>query len=406
MNLPASRPVAAVQGMAASDAHEFSAVVGGPLFQILGRAGLSGEALDRLRRRVVAIALFAWAPLLVLSALRGQAWGNAVAVPFFRDVDPHTRLLLALPLLISAELVVHRASQGLLGEFVRRGIVPNASLARFDAAIASAQRLRNSAVAEVLLVIIVYALGVLYVWPRFAALSDVSTWIAVLEGGHRHLSPAGWWFVFVSLPIFQFFLLRWYFRLFVWARLLWQVQRCDLRLVPTHPDRVGGLGFLHIIPIALAPLILAHELTLEGIIADQILVHGARLTDFRTEVLTVIGLVLLAVMAPLLLFMPRLWRLKRVGLQEYGVLAQRYVREFDDKWIHGPRPEERLVGNQDIQSLADLANSFEIIQGIRPIPITRYSVLTVIVVTVLPMLPLLLTEYSLSDLKQLLAVLI
>ena len=46
----------------------------------------------------------------------------------------------------------------------------------------------------------------------------------------------------VSVPLFQFILLRWYFRIFIWARFLWQVSRIDLAYAPAHPDRLGGSG--------------------------------------------------------------------------------------------------------------------------------------------------------------------
>jgi hypothetical protein len=49
------------------------------------------------------------------------------------------------------------------------------------------------------------------------------------------------------------------------------------------------------------------------------------------------------------------------------------VREFDDKWLRGgvAAARERLVGSADIQSLADLANSFEVVKTMRAAPITR-----------------------------------
>ena len=235
------------------DPYDFSVVLGGPLYQIVRRAHLSGDALDLLRRRIVVIPLFAWLPLLILSALAGRAWGDAVRVPFLADIEVHARFLLALPLLIVAELVVHQRMRPVVRQFLERGLIPDTSRARFNAAVASALRLRNSVVAEVLLIAFVYLVGILYVWPRYIAL-DVATWYAVPVGGSRQLSPAGWWFGYVSLPLFQFMLLRWYFRLFVWIRFLWQVTRCELSLVPTHPDRAGGLGFLSLTVIAFAPL--------------------------------------------------------------------------------------------------------------------------------------------------------
>ena len=256
------------------DPYDFSLVLGGPLFQLVARARLSGNALELLVRRVIVISLFAWLPLLILSILGGRAWGDGVRVPFLVDLEVHARFLLALPLLIVAELVVHQRMRPVARQFLERGLIPERSRARFDLAMASAVRLRNSIVAEVLLIALVYLVGALYVWPRFNIGLTVSTWYAVPTGVGQHLSPAGWWLVYVSLPLFQFILFRWYFRLFVWVRFLWQVARCELSLVPTHPDRAGGLGFLSLTVVAFAPVLLAHGVLLSGLIADRIFFHA------------------------------------------------------------------------------------------------------------------------------------
>jgi len=382
------------------DTYDFSVVLGGPLYQLVARAHLSGDALERLRRRVIVISLAAWLPLLILSMLGGRLWGDAVRVPFLVDIEVHARFLLALPLLIVAELVVHQRMRPVARQFLERGLIPERSRVRFDLAMASAVRLRNSVVAEVLLIALVYLVGVLYVWPRYIAL-NVPTWYAVPTEGGRQLSPAGWWFVYVSLPLFQFMLFRWYFRVFVWMRFLWQVTRCDLSLVPTHPDRAGGLGFLSGTVIAFAPLLLAHGVLLAGLIADRIFFHAARLPDFKAELAVLVAFLLLIVLGPLLLFTPHLGLARRVGLREYGTLAQRYVREFDDKWLRGGAPaDEPLVGSADIQSLADLGNSFEFVRSMRLVPFTRDTVFQLAGITLLPVVPLLLTMVSLEELVQ------
>jgi hypothetical protein len=82
------------------DPRDFSLVLGGPLFQLLRRSHLTDDALALLRQRIIVIALLAWLPLLVLSALEGQALRGRAAVPFLLDVDVHVRFLMALPLLI------------------------------------------------------------------------------------------------------------------------------------------------------------------------------------------------------------------------------------------------------------------------------------------------------------------
>ena len=47
---------------------------------------------------------------------------------------------------------------------MEHGLIPDAARPRFDAAIASAMRLRNSAMAELMLIVFVYGVGVLFLW--------------------------------------------------------------------------------------------------------------------------------------------------------------------------------------------------------------------------------------------------
>jgi hypothetical protein len=231
---------------------------------------------------------------------------------------------------------------------------------------------------------------------------DANTWTSGSASGGSglvNLSLAGWWHALVSLPIFQFLLVRWYFRMFIWIRFLWQVSRIKLRLVPTHPDRVGGLGFLANVVYAFTPLLLAHGALLAGLIADRIFFAGAKLPQFTVEILFAVGALVFLVLCPLMVFAGQLAQAKRTGLGEYGVLAQRYTREFHAKWLKGERdPAEPLMGSADIQSLADLANSFEVIKTMRFAPFSKETVFQLGVITLAPLVPLLLTMISLEEL--------
>ena len=379
---------------------DLSLVLGGPLYQFWRRIRLSGDALQLLRRRVIVSALLAWLPLLLLSVAEGRAWGDGVRLPFLYDVDLHVRLLLALPLLIAAELVVHHRIRPMVREFLEIGLVPDAARAQFDAAIAAAVRLRNSITAEVLMIAFVYVIGVGFVWRTQMTL-DVTSWYGAPADGKLQPSLAGWWMGCVSLPLFQFLLLRWYFRLFIWARFLWQVSRIDLTLIPTHPDRCGGLGFLALVSQVFAPLLLAQGLMLAGMIADRIFFAGATLPEFKVDLVGIVVAMVFAVLGPLLVFGPNLMAAKRTGMREYGRLAQRYVRAFDRKWLRGgAAADEALIGSADIQSLADLGSSYDAVKSMRPVPFTLQTILQLAVITLLPVLPLVLTMVSLEQLLE------
>jgi len=378
-------------------AENFSLVLGGPLYQLLRRTHLAGDALQLLHRRIIALVLVTWPPLLLLAIAEGHAWSDSVELPFLHDVDLHVHLLVALPLLIAAELVVHARMRPMVVQFLERGLIPDAARARFDAIVASAVRLRNSVAAEVLLIALAYIVGFDLMWRALAGF-DLASWYGVSNGVTMQPSLAGWWMLCVSLPLFQFLLLRWFFRLFIWARFLWQVSRLELSLMPMHPDRCGGLGFLAQTPYAFMPLLGAVGALLAGMIASRIFAAGASLTDFKVELVGMVAVMLFAVLAPLLAFAPSLAAAKRAGMREYGTLAQRYAREFDRKWLRADAPaDEPLVGSADIQSLADLGNSFEVVKGMRPVPFTLQTVLQLAVATVLPVAPLLLTMFSLEE---------
>ena len=379
---------------------DFSLVQGGPLFQLCRRARLCDDAFGLLRRRIVAGIALTWLPLLVLSLLDGKALGHAVRVPFLCDVDTHARFLLALPLLMVAELVVHKRLRNTVRQLLESPLVTGAGRPKIEAAIASALRWRNSVLAEVLLIALAYGVGVLAVWRHHAAL-EILTWYGEPVGGRLLVQPSlpGWWFGYVSLPLFQFLLLRWYYRLIIWARFLWQASRSELRLVPTHPDRAGGLGFLGTSSRAFQFLLMAQGTVVAGVFANAIFFAGAKLPQFKLEIAGVVLLLLLFVLGPLLAFVPCLVAAKRAGRREYGALAQRYALEFDRKWLRGGAPEgEALLGSADIQSLADMGGSYELVSRMQRVPFKRGTAIQLAVFTLVPMLPLTLTMFSLGEL--------
>src|SRR6266702_4200019 len=175
---------------------DFSLVLGGPLYQMLRRARLTGPALELVRRRVVTSVLLCWVPLAVLSLAQAHFMGGA-QLSFFRDIETHVRFLVSLPVLILAEMIVHQRIRPVVKAFVERRVVTAEELPKFYAAIDSAMRIRNSVIVEVALLIFVFTVGT-WIWRHQVAL-QVASGYASPQGGQMHLTMAGYWFAFVSV---------------------------------------------------------------------------------------------------------------------------------------------------------------------------------------------------------------
>jgi hypothetical protein len=374
--------------------YDFSLVLGDPVFRFLQKAHLSGEHLELLHRRLITITLIAWLPLLLLDNLGSQA-SSIGRLSFLHDVEVQARFLVALPVLIGAELIVHSRIRSVVRRFVERAIVREEDLPRFEAAIEAAARLRNSIPVEVALVIAIYTLG-LWLWnSRFGI--DSPTWYA-MPGGRWHLTPAGYWYVFVSIPILQFLLLRWYVRFFIWYRFLWHVSKLNLHLVPIHPDHCAGLAFLGKSAYAFGPILFAQGAMLAGLVASRVLYRGESLLLLKLEMGGFVVFFVLAVLGPLLMFTPKMAAAKRKGLADYGQVAQGYVNSFEQKWVLNTAPTEEVLGSGDIQSLADLNSSYEIVSDMRAVPFGLEDITRLAAATAAPLVPLLLTIFPLDEL--------
>ena len=193
---------------------DFSLVLGGPLYQLFIRTRMMRPPLQLLYRRLILIPALAWLPLLVLSILDGRAAG-AVGMPFLADIGVYARFLIAMPILILAEPIVHYQMRDVIAQFHERRLVPPAAAPDFSRAVTSAKHLRNSKWAEIAILVLAFVAGPRGVQEAFSTL-QTSAWHSTVEDGRVQLTLAGWWFVHVSLPMFQFLLLRWYFRVLVW----------------------------------------------------------------------------------------------------------------------------------------------------------------------------------------------
>lgn len=358
-------------------------VDGGPGAGTLRRCGVA-PLRGRACAVVLKVILFAWLPLVVLAGVDGVLVGGAT-LPLLHDLSAHTRFLVAVPLLVLADLPIGARLDRCTAQFIAADLVREDDRALFAGILVAARRARDSRVAAAVVLAAAYLTTAGVVSFGEGGVED--TW--QVRGVTRGFTLAGGWYALVSLPLFHFVLVRWVHRLFVWGRFLRQVSRLELQLTAAHPDRAGGLGFLGdgLLPFVIP--VFAVSAAIASAIATRILFAGATLEQYHSSYVAALVLALLCVVGPLFVVAPTLLRLKLRGLLQYGVLGSRYARRFEAKWLEpGELGDEPLLGTPDIQSLADLAACHAVVRGIRLVPFEPRDILVLALLGALPALPL------------------
>jgi hypothetical protein len=368
------------------DELSFSLVRGDPWFRLQRAIGLiPSTGLGTLRRCVV-FALVTWLPLAIWALLSRRAFPGEVAEPLLQHFGVHVRCLLAIPLLLIAEVAGDLFPRRLLPYFITSGLVQDETKPRFLGIIRAAERMRESWTAwgGVLGFTILFTLAGSY---DSAHVHEI-IWANSEGGDPSSLGFAGWWYLFVVRPIFTFLLLVWLWRLLVCAVLLWRISRLDLRLVPTHPDRLGGLGFLEDLPVIFSPVVFAMSAVIASRWGHDVLYHQAQVNSLKVPLAVFVVGLLVVILAPLAFFSRSLRRLKNQSLLEYGALVGQHGRLVRRRWIAGEAiADAPLLQAAELGPVIDTVAMYEVVAGIRVVPIGKRSLLAVALPALVPMLP-------------------
>ena len=374
---------------------EFLLPNGGPAYQVQQRLGLIRRESPLIVRRALLSVVLTWLPMLILSLMEGRAFGHSVHVPFLRDYSTYGRYLIAMPVLILAEAWIGPRVAEAVRHFKESGVVPEHDFPVFDAAIQRGMRLRDSLVVELLLLVLAYLTADATI-HTFS--SGYSSWQLTAPGWEHPFTWAGRWNALISFPLYHFLLYRWLWRLLIWYGFLRRVSRLDLRLTPSHPDRSGGIGFIGEVQLRFGIVFFALGAAASGVLANEILDWRLSLTMVLIQVSSLLALILLVGVAPLMMFTPQLFRVKRWGRHEYGTLSTAITEIFQRKWIEGDNPQnEPILSSRDLQSLAGLGTSYELVDRMRIVPFGPELPILLILAVLIPIIPSLLTVIPLKE---------
>jgi hypothetical protein len=365
-------------------------LLGGPLYRLGCRLGLVRDRTNTVALGLV-LGVFLWVVLLVLALSEGF-WHVLFSI---EAIGAHVRLLAVIPLLFVCETFIDPRFTEFVRQIVRSQVAPAATCPALGAEVARIARWKDAWLPEAFFLLAAVLLGL--ITPNQNFFSHLS---GVTGGSNPSaVSETTWtsqWYWMVCMTLFRFLFMRWLWRLALWCFFLWRVSRLDLRLVPTHPDRAGGLGYLELVHTEFVPLVLAISATQSASLAQNIALGRLAFDSIYPSVAFILLADVVLFIGPVCVFSRKLWASRVKGLSDYGAFAERYVNEFDRKWLGaGPAPGESLLGTPDLQSLADLSDSVSIVRDMRLVPVSQRMLMHLAVAA---LLPLVLFKYPIKDL--------
>jgi hypothetical protein len=367
---------------------EISLVRGGPFYRVQQTLKLMRPNQWNLARRTTVLVAVTWVPLVAITAVLNPDG----LISLLKDYRAYSRFFLAIPALLIGELLMEVRFRAVMAHIREAKLLTDVDTTYMDEVIAGLVRLRDSLLPE----LAILALLMIHTVASYKGLADATPWLTHREGNELQLTAAGWYVVVVSTSIFQLLLGLGLWKWLMWTFFAFRLSACNLRLVPTHPDRHGGLGFLGLTASAFAPVAFAAAAVIGATWREAILRDGARLMDFKLPAIALVVIIALVSLAPLGFFVPRLAQLRRKGILEYGVLGQIHSTDFHEKWIvHRAGHESEFLQAAETSSLANFGRAYENIVALRPFPADRGALVTLAAAVAVPALPVILTQVPL-----------
>ncbi|HSB26294.1 MAG TPA: hypothetical protein VLE19_00500 [Pyrinomonadaceae bacterium] len=360
-------------------------LLGGPLHRLGLRLGLVRRQTNTIPLGLV-LGLFLWVVVVALG-IGHQIFSLAL-------IGGHVRLIAGIPLLFICETWIDPRITAWVRTLVRSGVVPKTSLPALELEIARISRWRDSWLPDVLCLLLAVSTSTI---AQHLHLPGLTTGSLSAQGDTPLYTS---WYRIICLPLFRFLIFRWIWRLGLWWRFLWRLARLELHLVPTHPDLTAGLGGLSTVHLHFIPLVVAISMVNAASFAEEISTGVTAFDAIYPELAIILIIDAVLFLGPLSIFIPKLWACRMKGLGEYMTLAAHYVDNFDRKWLRNDAPEEPLLGTPDLQSLADLTNSVNVVRNMRSVPIGGRLVTYLAIAALAPLLPLLLLKYPLAAVAQ------
>jgi hypothetical protein len=314
------------------------------------------------------VILVGWIPMAIFA----YAWGDE-----FLDIGTHIKFLISVPLFVITYPVLLKKLNWTLNHIQKTKIVCETDLDKLDELIYTQDRITNS-------------LKIKFTILFLAFLTEISVYFFIKT---THLSwrsldrPAGWWFHFISQPLFYYVFYSFILRGAQWWQFLFKLSRLDLRIQAANGDQAGGLAFLSTVLNAFIFPAFAFSTTVASGAATLIIERKMTLAGLQTTFISYCSFIVIALITPLFFFVPVLLKAREKCIHKYGVLVSSQLSDFDKKWLNKKEKPEDKLEVPDFSAVTDYGSEVNRVHSMKLHPLKLVDMLLLSLFVALPFLP-------------------
>ncbi|MGL6268452.1 MAG: hypothetical protein ACRC2O_11030, partial [Chitinophagaceae bacterium] len=341
-------------------------------------------------------------PLVILTAISGTLY-TGTNLSFIKDIAIQCRILIGIPMLILISDVVFKKTSPVLEYLSEVMMLPGDKEMFISGPLLKAKRSIDAAWTEIILVIIVVGIafsnegGTSFFVEHIAS----GSWIVSMKEIDYPLSNAGKWLHYISIPVFQFLLIRWLWRYLVWIMLLFKISKMNLCLQPSHPDNTGGLGVILIAQRNFIYLFVVFGIVISGEMIESLLGNEKLFDTIKVEILGYVILSISLVVFPLFFFTRKLVKTKYTGLIDLSKAGIILSKKFETEFVQHMSTEKKIAENTVDPSMhVDYSGIYQSLQEMRTVPIGVSDIIIMGLLLFGTFVPIFFIHYSIAEILQ------
>ncbi|KQY12164.1 hypothetical protein ASE23_28295 [Rhizobium sp. Root73] len=361
---------------------DFLASHGGPFYELQHRLRLLHEHALKTGQRALIFITLAWFIPLLLGLPQSLSLDTSSGLTYLADLGVWSKFFIAVGAFVLSEQQIEKQLRKKLRQVISAPIIAPTSFTAAAHAVNQALQQRNSKVAEIICLVIAILAAMVAIRHQYTV--ETSSWAVVASPAGNTITFAGWWTLIVSVPLFWFLALRGVWRHFVWSILLRKIAQMELRLVSTHPDGKGGIGFLADYPNAYMTFVFGISCAVAAAVAKNVLQETPPISHLTMLMGGWLVIVLALFAYPLSAFSKPLAELKKATMTRLTAQATQFQRLTERKLMGSNVVADSASEAEEVQDVTDPGKQYDATRKLSTLLLNRSALLPVSAAALFP----------------------